>query len=261
MLGLDREDLRLLKNLVRHSFRERYLGSALGMVWGVLEPLFLLGMYTFVFGFVFRSKLPGATTSLSYVTWMISGMVPYLAVAESLANSAGAIIKGANLVKNLVFKAELLAIAATLTAILPLAVGTIFLGIVLTLDGNIPTIHILGLIPVTAGMFLGLSGIGLFLAATTVFLRDIKQSLPTLTMLLLFFTPVFYPQELMPRVIRSVTFLNPLFHVTSSFRAALLHHTWPALGSIGFLLGVGFLTFAAGLTYFRRLKPFFDSML
>lgn len=261
MLGFQRDDLRLLGNLVRHSFRERYMGSALGAIWGIFDPLLLLGMYTFVFGFVFRAKLPGATTSLSYVTWLISGMVPYLAVSESLVNSAGAILTGANLVKNLVFKAELLAIAATLTALLPLSVGTTFLVVVLTLDGNVPSIHLLGLIPVVLGMFLILSGLGLFLASTCVFLRDIKQALPTLTMMLLFFTPVFYPAEMMPRAIRAVTWLNPLYHVTASFRAALLDHRWPDPGGIAFLFVVGAVVFLAGLTYFRRLKAYFDSML
>lgn len=261
MLGFQREDLRLLGNLVRHSFRERYMGSALGAIWGLFDPLLLLGMYTFVFGFVFRAKLPGATTSLAYVTWLISGMVPYLAVSESLVNSAGAIVTGANLVKNLVFKAELLAIAATLTALLPLTVGTVFLTVVLTLDGQVPTYHVLGLIPVIAGMFLILSGLGLYLSATTVFLRDIKQALPTSTMFLLFFTPVFYPAEMMPRAIRSITWLNPLYHVTSSFRATLLDHTWPEPFSIAFLFGVGAVVFVTGLFYFRRLKTFFDSML
>jgi lipopolysaccharide transport system permease protein len=65
-LGLDKRDLRLTFNLFKMMLRDRYLGSALGGAWAILNPLMLLGLYTFVFGFVFRSKLPGVDSTFAY---------------------------------------------------------------------------------------------------------------------------------------------------------------------------------------------------
>ena len=101
-LGFRGSDLRLILNIFKMRIRDRYLGSALGIIWAILHPLFLLGTYTFVFGFVFKTKIPGSDTTLSYAIWMISGFVPYLAFTESVNDSANSVVSSAALVKNIV---------------------------------------------------------------------------------------------------------------------------------------------------------------
>lgn len=108
LMGFHRSDLRLMINLAKMNIRDKYLGSALGLVWAVLNPMLMLGMYTFIFGFVFKARLPGAETTFAYSIWLISGLVPYMAVSEALSSTAGAVVGGAGMVKNVVFKSETL---------------------------------------------------------------------------------------------------------------------------------------------------------
>jgi lipopolysaccharide transport system permease protein len=67
LLGFNRSDLRLLINLLKMNIRDRYLGSSLGILWAIVNPIFMLSIFTYVFGFVLKIKLPGSETTLDYV--------------------------------------------------------------------------------------------------------------------------------------------------------------------------------------------------
>jgi lipopolysaccharide transport system permease protein len=261
LLGFTPADGRLIINLAKMNIRDRYLGSALGLVWAVLNPMMMLGMYTFIFGFVFKARLPGAETTFAYAIWLISGLVPYMAVSEALNSTAGSVVGGAGMVKNVVFKSETLPYAATLTSAVPFTVGMIFLLILLFIDGNYPTWHVVLLVPLIFIQFIFLSGIGLFLAATTVFVRDIIQALSTVIMFLMFFTPIFYTIEMMPRIIQKVTFFNPLYQLTQPYRDIILYHRVPDLKGISYIVILAIVLNIFGLKYFRRLKGYFEMKL
>ena len=104
VIGFDRRDAKMGLGLFRMMLRDRFLGSALGLVWAVANPLLMLGIFTFVFGFVFHSRLPGASTSMSFVLWLISGYAPWLAISEGLSNSALSVAGNSSIIKNLAFK-------------------------------------------------------------------------------------------------------------------------------------------------------------
>lgn len=248
-------------NLAKMQIHDRYLGSVLGIIWAVINPLLMLGMYTFIFGFIFKAKLPGAETTFAYAIWLISGMVPYMAVSEALNSTATSVVGGANMVKNVVFKSEILPYAATLAAAPPFSVGMVFLMALLCVDGNYPSWHILLLLPVVLIQFAFLSGIGLFLSATTVFVRDIAQALATAVMFLMFFTPIFYTKEMMPTIIQKVTFLNPLYQLTQPYRDIILYHRIPDVYGLMYITALAVLLNIFGLNYFRRLKGYFELKL
>lgn len=261
VMDFNRSDLRLILNLAKMNIRDRYLGSILGLLWAVINPLLMLGMYTFIFGFVFKAKLPGSETTFAYALWLISGLVPYIAVSEGLITTAGSVVAGASMVKNVVFKSETIPYAAVLTAIIPFGVGITFLMILLCIDGNYPTWHAILLIPLALVQFAFLSGIGLFLAATSVFIRDIMQALSTAITFLMFFTPIFYTKEMMPTILQKVTFFNPLYHMTQPYRDILLYHRLPDMLGICYVILLAVLFNLAGLKYFRLLKGYFEMRL
>lgn len=261
ILGFIRDDVRLVLNLFKMNIRDRYLGSRLGLFWAVVQPLLLLGIYTFVFGFVLKSKIPGAETTFGYSIWMISGFVPYMAFSDAISVSATSVIGGSSLVKNLVFKSETLPIAATLTAGVSFTVGLIFLFILLLIDGNYPTWHVMALFPVIFLQFAFLLGASFFISATTVFVRDLAQVIPTGIMLLLFFTPIFYPLESMPLILRKINFFNPLHQMTYPYRDILFQHRLPDWGGMIYLGLLSAIFILGGLKYFRRLKGYFEMKL
>ncbi|MEK7448137.1 MAG: ABC transporter permease, partial [Planctomycetota bacterium] len=198
ILGLNKEDLRLVVNTFKLNTRDRYLGSAIGILWAILHPLLLLGMYTFIFGFVFKSKLPGSETSLTYVIWLISGLAPWIAMAEGLTNSTNSVVGSASLLKNIVFKSEILPIAASVSGIFSMFIGLFLLIILLLIEGTGLSGYLFWLVILIPLQMLFLIGAGFFLSAINVFFRDLIQILSTALMFFLFFTPIFYTVAQMP---------------------------------------------------------------
>ncbi|MDR1360643.1 MAG: ABC transporter permease [Deltaproteobacteria bacterium] len=254
-------DLRMTWNLFRMALRDKYLGAGLGLLWAALNPLLMLGMYTFIFGFVFKAKIPGAETTFAYALWLISGLVPYQAFNEGVMTGTNSLIGGANLIKNVVFRAETLIFAAALTALIPLAVGLVFLLLLTLANGDVPTWHLVFLPPVLIAQYLLMSGLGLFLGSISVFVRDIPQALPNILFLCMFFTPIFYSLDMLPDIAARLSLYNPLFQLVDAYRNILIHHTVPNWPGLTGLMLFTLLLNAAGLRFFRRLRGYFEAVL
>lgn len=263
MLGFDRNDCRMIYNFFKINLKDRYLASSLGGLWAILNPVIMLSIFTFIFGFVYRAKLPGSSTTLAYVAWLISGYGPWLAMNEGLLNASNAVVSNTGVVKNMAFKTEILPIASTLVSIVPLLVSLVFLSVVMFFYGNLPTWHVLLIIPVIALMYFFMFGIGFFLSAVTVFLRDLIIVLPNILMMILFVSPIFYTLEYMPKPIQFVSSLNPFYILTEGFRQPLIYHAIPAKLVYG-LLYVFILScvlYFVGLSRFKKVKGFFTSFV
>lgn len=251
----------MLRNFLHMMVRDRFLGSGLGLIWAVANPILMLGIFTFVFGYVFKSKLPGAETSLSYVIWLISGYGPWLAVSEGLNASAGAVTSNTSFVKNLGFKTELLPIAATLIGAIPLLVTLVYLAALLVFDGTMPSLSWLTIVPVVVLQFIFVMGLGLILAALNVFVRDVALILPNILLMVMFGSPIFYPIKMFPAVIRPIAAANPFYLFAEGVRLPLVGgHSLSFLVFL-YLAVLSLGVFVVGLTVFRRLKPYFDSRL
>lgn len=260
-LGFTRSDLRVLRNFLRMMVRDRFLGSGLGIFWAIANPVLMLGIFTFVFGYVFKSRLPGAETSLSYVVWLIGGYGPWLAAAESLSSSANSVTSNTALVKNVGFKTELLPIAATLVGVIPLLVTLFYLSGLLLVVGTKPSLYWLTIAPIVALQFLFVMGLGMILGALNVFIRDVALILPNILLIVMFASPIFYPIDVFPAVIRPVAAANPFYLFAAGVRLPLVEGTMLSLHAFAYLTVLSICTFMLGLTVFRRLQPYFDSRL
>jgi lipopolysaccharide transport system permease protein len=261
VLGFDGSDARRLINFFKLGLRDRFLGSTLGLVWAIANPLLMLGIFTFVFGFVFRSRLPGAETSLSFVIWLISGYGPWLAITESLATSTTAVTANSGLVKNMAFKTELLPIAGSLMGLVPLAVSTCYLIVLLVWGGTRPSPSWLAVIVVLALQFAFITGVGLWLAALNVFVRDTAFVLPNVLLILLFTSPIFYPLSEFPQALQGILRFHPFHIIAEGYRRPLLYRSWPPLWSLLYLAALSAIALLGGLTFFRRLKGYFDARI
>jgi len=259
--GFEPQDIRTVWNFFRMFLRDRFMGSRLGMLWAIANPLMMLGIYTFVFAFVFKSKLPGAETSLSYSMWLIAGFGPWLAMSEAITSSASSIHGNAGLVKNMAFKTECLPLAAAMLGLVPLLVSIVFLTCLMILDGHAPSWHAVGVVPAIILLFAFTSALGLGLAALVTFYRDIGVALPNFLMILLFMTPILYPTESTPAVLARMAEWNPFFIIAQWVREPLIYHRFPPVYG---LVWVSFLTLFIGrftLKGFRRVKGYMHSAI
>lgn len=261
LLGFNKQDIFTIFNIFKMNLRDKYLGSLLGRFWAIINPLIFLGIYTFIFGFIFKTKAPGSETTFSFAIWLMSGLIPYLAISEGMNTSSNSVVSGTSLVKNIVFKVECLPIASNIVAMVPFLIGMGFIVILLFIDGNYPTWHAVLLIPVIVLQFTFLVGIGFFLSATAVFIRDISQVIPTVTLIILFFSPIFYHLNSLPKVIQKITFFNPFHQIIQPYRDIIINHKLPDWQGILYIVILSAILNLLGLKYFRRLKGYFTTAL
>lgn len=259
--GFDKGDCRILFNMFRMGLADRYLGSVLGGAWAFFNPLIMFALFTFVFGFVFKARLPGANSTLDYTIWLICGYGPWLANSEAIIATSQSIISNSGLVKNLSFKTELLPISATFQGIIPLAVTIGFLLVLMLVNNGALTYHLVWLPLVIFIQFLFLCAIGLLVAVTTTFLRDFAFVLPNLLMIILFSTPIFYSVDAMPEIVGIVSSFNPFYIISECYRAILLWGKAPELMPLAALGVVSIFLFTMFLSGFRRVKGFFASVV
>lgn len=259
--GFDRRDFGMLMNLFSMSLSDRFLGSGLGLAWAVLGPLSLMGIFVFVFTFVFPGRLPNQDGALPFVIWLISGYAPWLCFSEGLSSATGSVVGNAGIVKNVAFKSELLPIVGAMLGLVPLAVGVAIVFILLLISGVgvSPALLFLPIALVLQLVFV--SGLGMFLGALNVFVRDTALALPSVLTLVLFASPIFYPLTAYPEWARAALSFNPFYVVAEFYRAPLIHGSLPPFWMVSYLAIVACGTFAAGVWWFRRLKTFFDTRL
>ena len=261
ILGFDQEDARFIFNIWRTNLADRYLGSVLGAIWAILNPLIMFALFTFVFAFVFKARIPGADSSLSYSIWLICGYGPWLANSEALMASSNAIISNSGLVKNMAFKTEVLPIASTLIGVVPLGVSLIFLVILQFFNGEGFSWSLVWLPFVIFVQFLFLTALGFLLAVITTFVRDFGILLPNLLLICLFGTPIFYSIETLPTVVQNIEAFNPFYIISEAYRSVLLGHQSPNLVAIISLGAISWGLIIFNLKIFRRIKGFFASII
>jgi lipopolysaccharide transport system permease protein len=261
LASFDRRDLGMLLNLFRMSLIDRFLGSALGLLWAILGPLMLMGIFCFVFTFVFPGRLPGRVGSLPYLIWLISGYGPWLALSDGLSSATSSVVGNAGIVKNIAFKSELLPMVGSLLGLVPLVVSFALILVLQILSGELPSIAWLSLPFVIVLQFVFVSGLGLFLGALNVFVRDTALVLPSLLTLILFASPIFYPLSAYPVWAQKVLVFNPFYVMAEGYREPILNGSLPPLWMAVYFAAVSGVVFVGGLWWFRRLKSFFDTRL
>jgi lipopolysaccharide transport system permease protein len=261
LLGFNKNDCRFLVNMFRMGLADRYLGSALGGAWAFFNPLIMFALFTFVFGFVFKARLPGADSTLEYSIWLICGYGPWLANVEAITAASQSIIGNAGMIKNHSFKTETLPLSATLQGLIPLAVTIVFLLILTLVNKGSLTFQVMWLPLVVLVQFILLACIGLLVSVITTFIRDFAFVLPNLLMMLLFGTPIFYSVDAMPKIVQVVSSINPFYIISESYRAVLLWGKAPDLAPLIILGVISMFLLVAFLTGFRRVKGYFASIV
>jgi len=257
----DRNDIRMISSLFRMNLADRFLGSSLGLIWAVLSPLLLMGIFVFVFTYVFPGRLPGREGTLPFVIWLLSGYAPWLGLSEGLSSATTSVVGNAGVVKNIAFKSEILPIVGAMMGAVPLAVGLAAVFVLQILGGEKINATILILPFIIFLQLFFVSGLGLFLSALNVFVRDTAIALPSILTAVLFASPIFYAMSSYPAVIQKFLIFNPFYVIAECFRAPILHGTLPPSWMMLYLISISTVLFVGGLWWFRRLKTFFDTRL
>jgi lipopolysaccharide transport system permease protein len=241
---------------VGREVRVRYKQTVLGIAWAVIQPLLTMVVFSAFFG-----RLAGIDTEgVPYPVFVYCALLPWQLFAFSLAEASNSVVANQRLLTKVYFPKLLLPLASVAVGMVDFAVSFVVLAALMAYYGIAPGV---GLISIPAWALLAVataSAVSLWLSSLNVRYRDVRYTLPFLTQLWLFATPVAYPSALVPEAWRGWYALNPMVGVVDGFRWALIGGAWPGTTVLGSTVVVTVL-FVGGLFYFRRTERTFADVV
>lgn len=251
---------RLLWAFVLNDLRARYVGSSIGFFWTVVNPIFELVTFTFVFHGLIGIKFHPTGNTAHYVLFLFCGMLAWSGFADGITRATTSIRTHAHLLRKINFPPIVLpahvvvsSVVAQLFRLLILLFGMVLLG-----DGI--TWHVVLLVPFIVLQACFTLGIGLLLATMNVYFRDMSHWVEAALRIGMFVTPVFYPASAYPREFVLLLYPNPMAQFVGIFQGLLLNHhipyfnsmLWAGLSAVAALL-VGASVFAHNRRQFADL--------
>src|SRR3954468_8456184 len=242
----------LISSLVARELKARYRGSVLGFVWSFINPLLLLSIYSFVFTTIMQTD--DARTK-PYAVFMFCGLLPWTWFSASLSEATSSLIVGGNLIKKVLFPAEVLPIVSVLANMVHFLLGLLILAAFMIGFHHYPNVAALPWFPVVILVQLIFTlGLALGLSALTVHFRDVRDLLANVLTLWFFATPIIYPY-FMPAVGRFLWLfrLNPFYHFAISYQEILFFDHFGHARSLLLMGALSVVVFLAGYWLFDRL--------
>lgn len=220
----------LLYVLVSRDIKLRYRGSALGILWSLVNPLANLAVLVFVFQWVTPLNIP------NYPLFVFTGVLAWSWFSAALPAATISITSNRQLIRQPGFPAAILPAVPVLSSLVHFAIAMAIALVVLVISGHWLSPALLALPLVVAVQFLVTLSIGYVTATVQVRFRDTAYLLAMLLLLGFFLTPVFYRPGLVPPAYQVVYVLNPMAHLIGAYRDILIGGQWPDI--LG-LLAVG----------------------
>lgn len=246
----------LLYFLIWREVKVRYKQTALGIGWAIAQPFCTMVVISLVFGRLGRLPSDG----LPYPVFAYAALLPWQLFAFALTESSQSVVANQRLISKVYFPRLIVPIASVGVGVIDFLVSFVVLLGLMAYYGLTP-----GLAALTVPFWMLLAvltalGAGLWLAALNVRYRDIRYTLPLLTQLWLFATPVAYSMSLVPPAWQFWYALNPMVGVVESFRWALLgERAFPATVWVSTAATV--VALVGGLFYFRRTERTFADII
>ena len=247
----------LLYTFAWRDIKVRYRQTVLGFAWAIIQPLFMVIIFTLFFGKLGGLPTQGVPQPLFY----FAGVLPWTLFAEGITRSSNSLIAEANLLQKIYFPRLFMPLSGILSPLVDFAIASVVLLAMMVYFGHYPGMAVLWL-PVFLLLELMLAlGVGLWLSAINVEYRDVRSVIPFLVQLWLFASPVVYPASFVPEKYQTAYgLMNPMAGILEGFKWALLGTDRPSYllaGSVVIIIVI----LVSGAFYFRRRERTFADVV
>lgn len=211
----------LLRELVVRDVKVRYRKSLLGLLWTLLNPLFMMIIMTIVFSNIFRANIE------HFPAYLLAGQICFNFFNESTNNAMHAIISNGSLLKKVYVPKYLFPMSKVFSTLVNLAASVIVLLAVMLVTGVSLNLNCIWILVPLAGLILFSLGMGLLLSSVAVFFRDMLHFYGVLLLGWTYLTPLFYPIEILPDNVRFIVTMNPITNIVECVRVATLYGSRP----------------------------------
>jgi ABC-type polysaccharide/polyol phosphate export permease len=245
----------LIKQFVVRDLKLKYERSALGFVWSLLNPLLMIGVYTFVFSIVLRSDVK------NYPIFLVPVLLPWNFLLRCMQGVAQQVYQSGYLLNRAVFPPESLLFGGMLSAFVDFTLEMMVFVVILVIIGSplLPGLLVIPLVMIIYLLFV--TGIVMFLAVGYVYYQDMQYIVPILCTAWFFLTPVFYPVTAVPQRYQSFYMLNPVVHMAACFRQPLYTGSIPSGTELALVGFIACTVFMLGWSFFAGYKRSFAEVV
>jgi lipopolysaccharide transport system permease protein len=243
---------KILVATTKVEIAKRHSGSALGLVWVILYPLLLLGVYLFIYLGVFKMQLAGYS-GIDYVLYVFSGLIPFLGFSEAIQAGTQSIKQNLHLVKNVMLPIEIIPVRTVLAALVSQVVSIGIVVLLVAANGSLsmalvwlPVVFLLQL-----AMLIGLT---LVLAALALVFQDVSYFINIALMLLMFLSPIGYTVDMLPRGLEFVVWMNPITYLCEAYRFVFLGDHAVSAATLIIYAVSSVVVVVIGTAFFQRFK-------
>ena len=247
----------LLYFLVARDIKVKYKQTVLGGLWAVIQPFFMMVVFTLFFGKL--AKIP--SDGIPYPIFNYTAMIAWTYFAQAVSQSGNSIVGSGSLITKVYFPRIIIPFTPVVAGLLDFFIAFVVLIAMMLYFHLFPNITVLLLPLLILLMMLTASGVGMVLAALNAKYRDIRYTIPFLLQFWMFASPIVYPASMIPEKYRLIYALNPMTGVVEGFRAALLNTKEFPTTMVMVSLTISLVIFLAGLTYFKQVERHFADVI
>ena len=241
--------------MVRRELRQKYKGSALGVLWYLINPLVLMGAYYFMFGVVF--KIAGANQPEQYPLFLLIGLVVWIFFSQSLLSAAPSLLEHGALVRKARFPRETIPASVVTVQLVTFVVLLALLApVTIAIRGTVD-VALLVLPLVLACLFVFVLGLALAVSVLHAYFRDVAPILSAALLPWFFMSPIFFEPEGITTDERArfvLEWLNPVAPFIGAVRDVVYGGAMPRLSELAYVLVASAVALLGGRALFRRLQ-------
>lgn len=259
MKYLNSKNRAILREMVSTDFKVRYQGSVLGYFWSLLKPLFLFAILYVVFTYI----IPLGKDVEHYPVYLLLGIVLWNFFTEATMQGASSVVARGDLIRKISIPRYLVVIASSLSAMINLGLSLIVVFIFALLNGIVPSITWLLIIPIILELYVFALGASFLLAALYVRFRDITYVWEIVLQAGFYASAIIFPLTLVPGELQKWFFLNPIVQIVQDARHAIATDTTVTNWTLNTgLMGIApvvivCFVFVIGYVYFKRRSRYF----
>lgn len=247
----------LLYFLVWRDLKVRYKQTILGVLWAIIQPFFLMVIFSIFFGKLAKISSEG----IPYPIFAYAALIPWSYFAQSLNACSESLVGNSHLITKVYFPRLIIPISSVLSGLINFGISFGILLAMMVYYHIVPSLEAL-LLPILVLMVLATAlGSGLWLSALNVQYRDIRYAISFLIQFWFFATPVVYPSSLVPGIWRFLYSLNPMVGVVEGFRGALLGRGQIIGPTFILSIIVIIILLVTGTIYFRQVENKFADVV
>ncbi|MEW6009277.1 MAG: ABC transporter permease [Candidatus Omnitrophota bacterium] len=244
----------LLMMLTLRDIRIRYKQAVMGFLWAIFMPVLAIAAGLLIKTAV--SIVSGKPLDLAGVVSISVKVLPWTFFISSIRFAVQSLVGNKNLVTKIYFPREVLPFSGILACLFDFSIAIIALIILLVSVKAGLSIYLLLIPVVLLFLILFTAGLSLLLSSANLFYRDVKYIVEIILMFGIFFTPVFYEASMFGKY-ETLLLLNPIGSILEAINSIVVLHKMPDVFWFSYAGLSSIITFALGMTLFRKAEPYF----